>query len=126
MSEVVRTYWRLTDIERTFRAMNSDLGLRPIYHSKDDRIEAHLFISVLAYHAVQLIRSQLKARGVHDSWTHLQYTLNHWQRITTILPQSQDRSIRLTKDADPTEMQRYIASIMAIHAIGFAHEFTVQ
>ena len=63
MSEVVRTYWRLTDIERTFRAMNSDLGLRPIYHSKDDRIEAHLFISVLAYHAVQLIRSQLKARG---------------------------------------------------------------
>ena len=126
VSEVARTYWRLTDIERTFRTMKSDLGLRPIYHSKDDRIEAHLFISVLAYHAVQLIRSQLKARGVHDSWTHLQYTLNHWQRITTILPQSQDRSIRLTKDADPTEMQRYIASIMGIHATGFTRKTTIQ
>ena len=86
MERVAQTYWPLTDIERTFRTLKSELGLRPIYHSKDVQIETHLLISVLAYHAVQLIRTKLKEKGIHDSWSTLQFELNQWQRITTVLP----------------------------------------
>ncbi len=39
----VQTYRRLSDTEATFRSFKSDFGLRPIYHSKDNRIEATLF-----------------------------------------------------------------------------------
>ena len=55
-------------IERTFRSLKSELGLRPIYHQKDDRIEAHLFLSVLAYYGVHVIRTKLKEAHIDDSW----------------------------------------------------------
>ncbi|HLE88402.1 MAG TPA: hypothetical protein VI727_12155 [Candidatus Brocadiaceae bacterium] len=42
----------LTRVERVFRNLKSDLGLRPIYHQKERRVDAHIFISVLAYHVL--------------------------------------------------------------------------
>ena len=34
---ILRTYWRITDIEATFRSLKSELGLRPIWHQLDPR-----------------------------------------------------------------------------------------
>ncbi len=65
---VLRTYWRITDIEATFKSLKSELGLRPIWHQLDRRIAAHLLITVLAYHAVHLIRTRLAVRGIHKGW----------------------------------------------------------
>ncbi len=48
-------------MEQTFRTMKSDLGLRPIYHRKTLRMEAHLFLCILAFHTAHLIRSKLRA-----------------------------------------------------------------
>lgn len=42
-------YVQLTEIEAVFRALKSDLAIRPLYHQKDSRIEAHIFVSFLAY-----------------------------------------------------------------------------
>ena len=42
------TYVMLTDLEATFRSMKTELGLRPVYHQKEDRVTAHLFITLLA------------------------------------------------------------------------------
>ncbi len=42
-------YVQLTEIEAVFRALKSDLAIRPIPHQKDSRIEAHIFVSFLAY-----------------------------------------------------------------------------
>ncbi|MXW14471.1 MAG: hypothetical protein F4Z76_06060 [Rhodothermaceae bacterium] len=67
LEEVGRLYWRLTEIESTFRSMKSDLGMRPIYHSKDAHIEAHLFVTVLTYYMVQIARFKLKKQGIHQS-----------------------------------------------------------
>jgi transposase len=44
-----RTYTMLTDLESVFRSLKTELGLRPIYHSKQERVDGHLFITVLAY-----------------------------------------------------------------------------
>jgi transposase len=52
----------LTDLEAVFRSLKSEFGLRPIFHHKTDRVCGHLFISVLAYHVVHVIRSRLKMR----------------------------------------------------------------
>ena len=52
-----RTYVMLTDLEAVFRSLKSELGLRPIFHHKQARSDAHLFISVLAYQFVQIIRT---------------------------------------------------------------------
>ena len=50
-----RTYMMLTDLEAVFRSLKGELGLRPIFHSKEERSDGHLFISVLAYQFVQAI-----------------------------------------------------------------------
>ncbi|MDE2730895.1 MAG: hypothetical protein OXI38_05845 [Bacteroidota bacterium] len=92
-----------------------------LYHRNDNRIAEHLFISGLAYHALHLIRLQLKTRGVRQSLTALQFVLDYRQRITTEMPQSKDRCIQ---DTDPTPFQRYLASVMGINPNGFAQEIT--
>jgi Transposase len=56
-----RTYIMLTDLEAVFRNLKSELGLRPVYHHKEERVDGHLFITVLAYQFVQIIRKHLQA-----------------------------------------------------------------
>ena len=58
-----RTYITLTDLEAVFRSLKSELGLRPIYHHKALRTEGHLFITVIAYQLVQVIRRRLRQHG---------------------------------------------------------------
>jgi hypothetical protein len=40
---------QLTQIEAAFKCLKSDLGIRPIYHQLEHRVEAHLLIAFLAY-----------------------------------------------------------------------------
>lgn len=56
-----RSYLQLVFVEEAFRTLKGDLGLRPIYHHKPDRIEAHLFVAFLAYCLSITLRQRLKA-----------------------------------------------------------------
>ena len=76
------TYIMLTELEATFRSLKTDLGLRPVYHQKEGRVTAHLFISLLAYHIVHTIRYQLKEKDIHLSWRSIRHALSSQQRIT--------------------------------------------
>lgn len=59
--ETVRTYKSLSQVERAFRSMKTvDLEIRPIYHWKDDRIRAHVFLCMLAYYVEWHLRRNLK------------------------------------------------------------------
>ena len=77
-----RTYIMLTDLEAVFRSLKSELGLRPIYHQKQHRSNGHLFITVLAYQLVQVIRRRLGEQGEHASWQTLRSILGGQQRVT--------------------------------------------
>jgi hypothetical protein len=58
---VVETYKSLSHVERAFRCMKTvDLQLRPIYHHKDDRIRAHVFLCLLAYYVEWHMRERLR------------------------------------------------------------------
>jgi transposase len=54
-------YVQLTEIEAVFRALKSDLAIRPIFHQKDTRIEAHIFVSFLAYCLYITLGQRLRA-----------------------------------------------------------------
>ena len=56
-----RCYMQLVFVEEAFRTLKGDLGLRPIYHHKPERIEAHLFVAFLAYCLSITLRQRLKA-----------------------------------------------------------------
>ncbi|MCP5520963.1 MAG: IS1634 family transposase [Verrucomicrobiales bacterium] len=42
-------YTQLTQVEEAFKNLKGDLALRPVYHQREDRIEAHIFVAFLAY-----------------------------------------------------------------------------
>ena len=111
---IVRQYHSLNDIEQTFRAFKSDLRLRPIYHRKDCRIEAHIFITVLSYFAVHLIRIRLKEGGIDASWKTLQQELRRWQRGDVLLKKTRAKKIRLSMDAKPRGLHAEIGKIMGL------------
>ena len=96
-----RTYIMLTDLEAVFRSLKSELGLRPVYHSKEERTDGHLFITVLAFQFVQFLRTQLKAQGIHDSWNSLRETLTIQRRTTTSFRQRDGRTLHVRKTSAP-------------------------
>ena len=96
-----RTYMMLTDLEAVFRSLKGELGLRPIFHSKADRTDGHLFISVLAYQFVQAIRLRLKAHGIHDSWASLREILTVQRRVTASFTQKDGRTLHVRKATRP-------------------------
>jgi transposase len=107
-----RTYTMLTDLEAVFRRLKSELGLRPIFHSKEDRSDGHLFITVLAYQCVQVIRTQLKAAGITDSWARLREVFTVQRRVTTRLRRRDGRTlpIRKTTVAEPDLLKIWLCS----------------
>jgi len=60
-------YMMLNTAENAFSTLKSDLNLRPVYHQKESRSEAHLFIAVLVYHTVNAIRIKLKDCNINLS-----------------------------------------------------------
>jgi len=106
-----QTYSTLTDIESVFRSLKGELGLRPVFHQIENRADGHLFITVLAYQCVQVIRKTLKAVGIHDSWSSLRNTLSVQQRITASMQRSDGRTIHIRKatKAEPALVRIYNA-----------------
>jgi hypothetical protein len=49
-SQVVSSYKALAQVERAFRAFNTDLDIRPIRHRTEDRVRAHVFLRMLSYY----------------------------------------------------------------------------
>ncbi len=106
-----RTYTTLTDVEAVFRALKSELGLRPIYHHKPRRADGHLFITVIAYQLVQVIRTRLRAHGEHASWTTLRRILEGQQRVTATFrrPDGRTLHVRTATQAEPGQRAIYDA-----------------
>ncbi|MCB1850939.1 MAG: IS1634 family transposase [Chromatiaceae bacterium] len=109
-----RTYTMLTDLEAVFRSLKSELGLRPVFHHKTDRVSGHLFISVLAYHLIHTIRYQLKACGIHLSWEGLRRELEGQVRITVELKLADGRTLHVRRATRPEPRQQTIYDLLGI------------
>jgi hypothetical protein len=112
-----RTYMMLTDLEAVFRSLKGELGLRPIFHSKEERSDGHLFISVLAYQFVQVIRQRLRVHGIHDSWSGLREILAVQRRVTASFVQKDGRTLHVRKATRPEP------DLLRLYdALGLAHQ----
>ncbi len=67
-AETVQAYKDLSRIERTFRSLKTvDLEIRPIRHWTAQRVRAHVFMCMLAYHVEWLLREALAPLLFHDT-----------------------------------------------------------
>ena len=59
-----RWYMQLTQAEAAFRTVKSDLGLRPIYHRKQERVGAHLLVCFLALALWRTLEQWMQSKGL--------------------------------------------------------------
>ncbi|SDY49710.1 IS1634 family transposase [Nitrosomonas halophila] len=96
-----RTYIMLTDLEAVFRSLKSELGLRPVYHHKKLRVDGHLFITVLAYQFVQIIRRTLQDHGIQGRWSSLREILSVQRRLTASFRRADGGALHVRKATRP-------------------------
>ena len=92
--EIWQTYIMLTRVESAFRSLKSSLGLRPNFHQLERRGDAHMFISVLAYHILNTIEYRLRQHGDHRCWETVREVLSTHQRLTIEYDAKEQEKIR--------------------------------
>jgi len=109
-----KTYTTLTDLEAVFKSLKSELGLRPIFHQKQSRVDAHLFITLLAYSIVHTIRYKLKRKGIHYSWDSIRKILGTTDRITTSMRCKDGTTIHIRRSVELELEQKEIYDALNI------------
>ena len=112
--EIWRQYILLTRVESAFRAMKSPLLERPIFHQLADRVEAHIFLCVLAYHLLATVEKTFLDQGVHTSWASLREQLATHQVVTVVLPTSDGQQICIRKATTPEPEHKQIYQVLRI------------
>ncbi len=94
-------YLQLVQVEEAFRTLKSDLSIRPIFHQDGPRIEAHVFISFLAYclHVTLGRRLQGLAPGLTPRRAFEKFAAV--QMIDVAIPTTDGREVQLTRYTQP-------------------------
>jgi len=107
--EVIKNYQNLWKIEKAFRISKTDLKIRPIFHYKKERIEAHICLSFVAYTIYKELERLLKANNLDISITEAIELLETIYEINFILPQSGKKEKRFV---NLTEKQNSILNLV--------------
>lgn len=107
--EAIMEYYRqLWQIEKTFRITKTDLRIRPIYHFRRRRIEAHICIAFAACKLYKELERQLKIKQSHLSAEKALDILKTIFGLTITLPKSKQSRLMLL---DKTEEQKYLLKL---------------
>ena len=118
-----RTTWDyynlIRDIECTNRQLKTDLNLRPIYHQKDSRSDAHLFFGLLAYWVVNTIRLQLRRQGEKAYWTEIVRRMRTQKLVTTHAVNALGQPVELRQCSRPTRQAQEIYRLLKMKPAPF-------
>lgn len=95
-------YIQLTQIEAAFRTLKSDLGLRPIYHRLERRVEGHIFVAFLAYCLQVTLKNRLQLHAPGLSPTAVLEKLATVQMIDVWIPTLDERWLVLQRYTQPS------------------------
>jgi len=105
----------LTTIEGCFRAMKSDLGLRPNYHKCEAATTAHMFLSVLAYHVVCPILRRLSESGLDYTWNSVRNRLASHDRVVTAFNTEDGQCVYVKNTTTANLSQKSIYNALGIN-----------
>ena len=99
--EIWHLYMTLTRVENAFRDLKSHLGLRPNFHQIEDRVDGHIFISILAYHLLHSIEYMLRQKGDQSRWSTIKRLVSTHRHTTIQLPTVKGPIINIRKPGIP-------------------------
>jgi transposase len=127
--ELWSKYMQLTEAEASFRALKSELSIRPLFHQKEPRVKAHVMVAFLGYALWVTLKHLLKRRptivprpsasGVDNveplSPMKALALLSTLQSADIVLPTTDGREIRLRRVTEPTAEQKFL-----LHQLGLS------
>ncbi len=93
--ELWRTYIQLTDVEAAFRIQKSELAIRPVWHQREDRVQAHILVCFLAYVLWKTLEQWQRRAGLGQSPRTILDELRRIQSTDVVLPTEDGRDLRL-------------------------------
>lgn len=103
--ELWKAYIQLTEAEAAFRIHKSDLSIRPIWHQKAERVQAHILICFLAYVLWKMLGQLCERAGLGHEPRRVLAELSELRSIDVILPTSAGTEIRKRCITRPSEHQ---------------------
>lgn len=109
-AELWKYYILLVEVEQAFKTLKSDLSLRPIFHKKDERIEAHIFVAFLAYCLQVTLQQRLKALAPGLTVREVLEKFESIQMVDVHLPTTDGRELLLRRHTHPDKDQLLLLS----------------
>jgi len=111
--ELWKQYMQLTEVEAAFRALKSELGIRPLYHQLAHRVQAHILVAFLGYALWVTLKHWLRCAGTDLSPAKVLALLKTLHSADIVLPTTDGREIRLRRITEPSEEQNKL-----LHQLG--------
>ena len=102
-STLWRYYVQLVEVEQAFKTLKMDLSLRPVYHSKDERIEAHIFVAFMSYCLQVTLQQRLKALAPGLTGRSILEKFASIQMVDVHLPTTDGKELRLPRYTEPNK-----------------------
>ena len=103
-----RTYIQLTEAEAAFRIHKTDLRIRPIWHQKPKRVQAHILVCFLAYVLWKTLAQLCRQAGLGDEPRKVLAELQQIRLVDVVLPTKSGIEIRKRCVTEPTEHQQIL------------------
>jgi transposase len=113
--ELWRAYIHLTEAEAAFRIHKSDLWLRPIWHQKEERVQAHILVCFLTYVLWKTLGQLCRRAGIGDEPRRVFDELAQIRVVDVVLPTRQGPVIRKRCVARPTDHQAILLQRLGLH-----------
>jgi hypothetical protein len=114
-ADLWRAYMQLTEAEGAFRIHKSDLSLRPIWHQKKERVQAHVLVCFLAYVLWKTLGQMCTAAGLGDEARKVFDEIAAVQVVDVVLPTRCGQQIHKRCVGKPTEHQAIL-----LHKLGLS------
>ena len=108
-------YIQLTQIEAAFRTMKSELGIRPIYHQLEHRVEAHILVAFLAYCLIVTLKNRLQALAPGLTPKAVLEKLAAIQMLDVWLPTTDGRWLVMPRYTQPETEQAILLHKLQLH-----------
>jgi transposase len=89
-----KAYMQLTQAETAFRICKNDLSLRPVWHQKEDRVQAHILVCFLAYVLWKTLDLKCRKAGIGNSARKVLEEIAAIQMVDVVLPTKSGQEIR--------------------------------
>ena len=106
--ELWKAYIQLTEAEAAFRIHKSDLSIRPIWHQKEERVLAHIFVCFLAYVLWKTLGQLCDKAGLGSEPRRVLAELSEIRSLDVVLPTRSGQEIRTRCISKPTDHQQIL------------------